>query len=128
MRTADGRRNPAWISPNCSAWMRVRVQLIGHLEPCMTEIYLHIVARTCTALDRSDFCKGGGGSPPLLPSRADAQELWLPTCGHMEERGGTTIGFPSMSLVKCSASCVRAQITRKHAVARRGRCRGKSSH
>ena len=24
---------------------RVRVQLIGHLQPCMTEIYLHIVAR-----------------------------------------------------------------------------------
>ena len=25
--------------------VRVRVQLIGHLKPCMTEIYLHIVAR-----------------------------------------------------------------------------------
>ena len=25
--------------------LRVRVQLIGHFEPCMTEIYLHIVAR-----------------------------------------------------------------------------------
>ena len=25
--------------------VRVRVQLIGHLQPCMTEIYLHIVAR-----------------------------------------------------------------------------------
>ena len=23
----------------------MRVQLIGHFEPCMTEIYLHIVAR-----------------------------------------------------------------------------------
>ena len=28
-----------------SSSVRVRVQLIGHLQPCMTDIYLHIVAR-----------------------------------------------------------------------------------
>ena len=38
----DGRRRCDCSS--CPPDIRVRVQLIGHLFPCMTEIYLHIVA------------------------------------------------------------------------------------
>ena len=33
------------VAEPTARYLRVRVQLIGHLQPCMTEIYLHIVAR-----------------------------------------------------------------------------------
>eukprot|EP01048_Picozoa_sp_COSAG05_P019906 COSAG05_NODE_3244_length_2213_cov_40.222751_2_plen_48_part_00 len=36
-------------------YIRVRVHLIGHLQTCMTEIYLHIVARMADYMDTHPY-------------------------------------------------------------------------
>ena len=35
--------------------LRVRVHIIGHLQPCMTDIYLHIVARMADYMDTHPY-------------------------------------------------------------------------
>ena len=37
--------------PHPNIRVRVRVHIIGHLQPCMTEIYLHIIARMADYMD-----------------------------------------------------------------------------
>ena len=38
-----------------SAGIRVRVHIIGHLQPCITEIYLHIVARMADYMEAHPY-------------------------------------------------------------------------
>ena len=56
-----GRKKPALVGPaaalpsSIGAEIRVRVQLIDHFKPCMTEICLHIVARMADYMDTRPY-------------------------------------------------------------------------
>ena len=40
--------------------IRVRVHIIGHLQPCMTEIYIHIDARMADYMDTHPYRRWRG--------------------------------------------------------------------